>query len=99
MPEPKFDIPNIPIKIRREGEKLKIVIGNATLKAKAIGNQEYDLVTIEQFITNSSKIMYQNIIQQAQVISDLGAAAEWDKKHATNSKTTNRVKDTLSPGE
>ena len=75
-----LDIPNIPIKIRREGDWLKIKVGKYQLKAKDIGNQEYDFVTIEQFITNSARLLYQNIVDLEQVRKDLASADEWDKK-------------------
>jgi hypothetical protein len=75
----EIDIPQIPIRIRKEGEWLKLKIGRYQLKVKDQGNQEYDFVTVEQFITNSAKLIYQNIVQLEQVKKDLKAADDWDK--------------------
>lgn len=99
MPKTEPDVPRIEIKIRSEGEWLKFQIGNITFRAKEIGNRTYDLVSIEQFITKAATKAYSNIIQTEQIKKDLKSAIDWDKKHATNSKTNARVKDTLSPGE
>ena len=82
MAEPKFEIPNIPIKITREGERVKFVIGKYQLKLKELPgdkSQTYDFVTLEQFITNSAKLIYQDIIQVEQIKKDLKSADEFDK--------------------
>lgn len=84
--EPEFEVPRIGIKIRREGEWLRFDIGNVKFRTKAIGNQEYDLVVIEQFITKAAKQAYNNIIQAEQVKIDLKAAMDWDKKHDKDTK-------------
>lgn len=102
MAEPKFEIPNIPIKITREGDKVKFVVGKYQLKLNQLPNeksQSYDFVTLEQFITNSAQLIYQDIIEADRVLKDLKSADEWDKKHGTNSTANNRTKNTLSPGE
>jgi hypothetical protein len=90
-------VPRIGIKIRRLGEKLQLEVGNMKLKTNAIGNQEYDLVTIEQFMTKAASCAYQNIIKHEQLKADL-KSLDWDKDES-NSKTDAGVKDTLRPGE
>jgi len=73
-----LSIPRVPVKITREGERLKIKIGRYQLRLKEIDgkSQTYDLVTLEQFITNSSKLVYENIIKNEQIKKDLMSLAD-----------------------
>lgn len=92
MPKPKFEIPNIPIKITREGDKIKFVIDKYTLKLTTLPgekSQTYDFVTLEQFICNVAKIAYQNIINYEQVRKDIESL----KDGTTDSPTDNRTKE------
>lgn len=76
--EPKPDIPRICIRVRRLGDYLQLEIGNMKLKNKSIGNQEYDLVTLEQFITRAATYSYEKIIERDILIKNL-ASLDKDK--------------------
>lgn len=69
------------------GDWLQFEIGNVKFKAKQIGNQEYDLVSIEQFITKAATKAYSNIIQTEQIKKDLKSAIDWDKQHGKDKPT------------
>ena len=69
-----FEIPEIPIKIQKEGEWMSFKVGKYKLRLKEQGNKEYDFVTLEQFFTNSAKLVYQKIIDVEQIRKDLASA-------------------------
>lgn len=75
-----LNIPRIGIRIRRMGDCIQFKVGNYTLKVKEMSNMEYDLVTIEQFITMASKKAYENIIKNEQIKQDLLSLVEDNKK-------------------
>jgi hypothetical protein len=63
MAEP--EIPQIPIKITRKDNKLKLVVDKYTLELKELEgySQQYDFVLLEQFLTKTAQIMYTKIVQ------------------------------------
>jgi hypothetical protein len=76
LDEIPFEVPRIGIRIRRMGDQIQFNIGGMQLKVKEMGNFEYDLVTIEQFLTMASKKAYENLIRNEQIKKDLMSLAE-----------------------
>ena len=60
------EIPRIPLKITRRGDQIKLSVKQYSIILKALPDtaQSYDFVTVEQFITNTAQLLYQDIINR-----------------------------------
>lgn len=65
-----MEIPRIDIKITRAGNKLKFKVGDYQLVLNELEegkSQCYDFLTLEQFITNTARLLYQDIVDKERI--------------------------------
>lgn len=62
----ELQLPNIPIKITRRGERLKLVAGDYKLELKEIydGSQTYSLLVLDKFISEVAMIKLKEHIEK-----------------------------------
>lgn len=94
MPKKKIEpeIPRLPVKIIRQDDKIVITIQNYSIKLLPLPGetQKYDFITLEQFITNTAKIVYGKIVEREQLKKDLASLN--DKPLTPGKQTSGKTK-------